>query len=39
MALAPLAMLFGPVTFDHPEVVAKSYPGFWSDAAILTKIG
>ena len=36
MALAPLSMLFGPVSFDHPEVVEKSYPGFWNDAAFLT---
>ena len=31
MALAPLALRYGPVTFDHPEVVKKSYPNFWSD--------
>lgn len=31
MALAPLAMRIGTVTFDHPEVVMKSYPKFWSD--------
>ena len=35
MAFAPLAMLVGPVTFDHPEVVKKSYPGFWNDAPFL----
>ena len=35
MALAPLAMLVGPVSFDHPEVVKKSYPGFWNDAPFL----
>ena len=35
MALAPLAMLVGPVGFDHPEVVEKSYPGFWDDASFL----
>ena len=35
MALAPLAMRFGPVSFDHPEVVEKSYPKFWEDAAFL----
>ena len=35
MALAPLSMLFGPVTFDHPEVVEKSYPNFWKDASFL----
>lgn len=35
MALAPLSMLFGPVSFDHPEVVEKSYPKFWKDASFL----
>lgn len=35
MSLAPLAMLVGPVAFDHPEVVAKSYPNFWADAVFL----
>ena len=33
MALAPLSMLVGPVHFDHPEVVEKSYPKFWEDAS------
>ena len=35
MALAPLALLYGAVAFDHPEVVEKSYPGFWSDCPFL----
>lgn len=35
MALAPLALLYGSVTFDRPEVVAKSYPCFWEDASFL----
>ena len=35
MALAPLSLLVGPVVFDHPEVVAKSYPRFWDDASFL----
>ena len=35
MALAPLSILVGPITFDHPEVVDKSYPGFWEDAVFL----
>ena len=35
MALAPLSMLVGPVSFDHPEVVEKSYSGFWKDASFL----
>jgi len=30
MAFAPLAF-FQPVEIEHPEVVAKSYPGFWDD--------
>ena len=29
MALAPLSLKLGSMAFDHPEVVAKSYPGFW----------
>ena len=36
MALAPLSMKFGPVAFDHPEVVQKSYPDFWKDASFLS---
>ena len=35
MALAPLSMLFGTLSFDHPEVVEKSYPSFWKDATFL----
>lgn len=35
MALAPLALKLGQLTFDHPEVVAKSYPRFWEDASFL----
>jgi 3-phosphoshikimate 1-carboxyvinyltransferase len=35
MALAPLSMLVGPVAFDHPEVVTKSYPNFWNDTSFL----
>ena len=35
MALAPLSMLVGKVAFDHPEMVEKSYPDFWKDAAFL----
>lgn len=35
MALAPLAMKFGQLLFDHAEVVAKSYPRFWQDADFL----
>jgi 3-phosphoshikimate 1-carboxyvinyltransferase len=35
MALAPLSMLVGPVSFDTPEAVKKSYPNFWQDASFL----
>ncbi len=36
MALAPLSILVGPVGFDYPEVVEKSYPNYWKDASFLT---
>ena len=35
MALAPLSLRLGSIVFDHPEVVRKSYPRFWEDAAFL----
>ena len=35
MALAPLSMLVGDVSFDYPEVVKKSYPSFWEDVSFL----
>ena len=35
MALAPLFMKYGTVSFDHPEVVEKSYPDFWKDVPFL----
>lgn len=31
MAFAPLAILGTPVTINNPEVVSKSYPGFWRE--------
>lgn len=31
MALAPLALVCGEITILHPEVVNKSYPGFWGE--------
>ncbi len=31
MSLAPLCMNTGKMTIDDPEVVKKSYPGFWKD--------
>ena len=35
MALAPLSMLVGDVSFDHPEVVKKSYSSFWDEVTFL----
>ena len=35
MAFAPLAILGKPITINDPEVVSKSYPGFWS---VLRKV-
>lgn len=35
MAFAPLAILGKPITINDPEVVKKSYPGFWDE---LTKV-
>lgn len=31
MAIAPMAVILGPLTINHPEVVSKSYPHFWED--------
>ena len=31
LALAPLALKLGTVTISNPQVVTKSYPGFWQD--------
>ncbi|TSA29283.1 MAG: 3-phosphoshikimate 1-carboxyvinyltransferase [Bacteroidetes bacterium] len=31
MAFAPLAMLTGTIRIANPEVVSKSYPGFWAE--------
>jgi 3-phosphoshikimate 1-carboxyvinyltransferase len=31
MAFAPLALILGSVQIENPEVVSKSYPGFWED--------
>jgi 3-phosphoshikimate 1-carboxyvinyltransferase len=35
MAFAPAA-LFQPLEIEHPEVVSKSYPGFWDDLQKIT---
>jgi len=31
MSLAPLAMKFGTVTMKEPDVIKKSYPGYWDE--------
>jgi 3-phosphoshikimate 1-carboxyvinyltransferase len=31
MAFAPLAITLGQIVIDDPEVVSKSYPGYWKD--------
>lgn len=31
MTFAPLALRMGPVRIVNPDVVSKSYPGFWED--------
>jgi 3-phosphoshikimate 1-carboxyvinyltransferase len=35
MTFAPLALTFGKIKIDAPEVVTKSYPGFWDDLVSL----
>lgn len=35
MSFAPLALLFGKLKIDAPEVVHKSYPAFWEDLKSL----
>ena len=35
MTFAPLALAFGKIKIDAPEVVTKSYPGFWDDLVSL----
>lgn len=37
MAFAPAAILFDGVTFEHPEVVSKSYPNFWEHLKSLSR--
>lgn len=36
MAFAALGLRTGGVTIEHPGCVAKSYPGFWTDLAMLS---
>jgi 3-phosphoshikimate 1-carboxyvinyltransferase len=35
MAFAPLAFKFGPLDIKNPEIVAKSYPGYWEDLGVF----
>ncbi len=35
MSFAPLALVFGKLKIDAPEVVHKSYPAFWEDLKSL----
>lgn len=35
MAFAPLAIKFGPLDIKNPEVIVKSYPGYWEDLGIF----
>jgi len=35
MAFAPLSLKFGALNIQNPEVVSKSYPGFWEDLGIV----
>lgn len=37
MALAPLRLILGSASVDHPEVVAKSYPSFWTDFSSICR--
>ena len=36
MAFAPAALCYEGLTIEHPEVVTKSYPGFWEDLKQIT---
>lgn len=36
MAFAPAALCHEGLSIEHPEVVSKSYPGFWKDLEQLT---
>ena len=36
MAGAPLKTVFPALVFDHPEVVAKSYPNYWTEFESVT---
>ena len=31
MAFAPIALTFGSININNPEVVSKSYPNYWDE--------
>ncbi len=35
MAFAPLAAVFGEIVIENPDVVSKSFPGYWKEVAKL----
>lgn len=35
MAFAPVGMIH-PIIIEDPDVVVKSYPGYWKDLAVVT---
>ena len=37
MAFAPAALCYEGLTIEHPEVVTKSYPGFWEDLEQISR--
>ena len=37
MAFAPTCLLF-PITIENPTVVSKSYPNFWNDFKLISKL-
>ncbi len=37
LALSALALEFGKVRFDQPQVVKKSYPNYWNDFQLITE--
>jgi 3-phosphoshikimate 1-carboxyvinyltransferase len=39
MAFAPLAVVFGEINIEDPEVVSKSFPSFWDVAGQVGMVG
>ena len=37
MAFAPATLCYEGLTIEHPEVVTKSYPGFWEDLEQISR--